>query len=303
MKQNELFGGFSGVKAVDEIKELEETMEGLLEISPGARGDALYALLSGLLHQGEVLCYLRKVLAAAEQAGGETGAGRRAAEAVRQDTLDPSTGRVRGAAWKTAREFDRLKGLLRFSRDQTGRYVARCAPDHFVLPLLGDHFFRRFGESSWAVVDEKRGVLLIREGGRPPELFLGLGGPGRSGGIPGVPPDEASGRSPAAAAGSKPFGRPSRRNAGPRGSLGEPDRENWEKLWQSYHRAVSNGDRVNPELQRRFMPRRYWKYLPEMSRGSAECSTGSQGGEDSPLNGMQGVHTQEPVYPGDPLGR
>jgi probable DNA metabolism protein len=50
-------------------------------------------------------------------------------------------------------------------------------------------------------------------------------------------------------------------------SLGQsayPDFDEWEQLWRHYHRTINNESRNNPALQRRFMPKRYWKNLPEM---------------------------------------
>jgi probable DNA metabolism protein len=43
-----------------------------------------------------------------------------------------------------------------------------------------------------------------------------------------------------------------------------PDSDEWEQLWRYYHRTINNENRNNPSLQRRFMPKRYWKNLPEM---------------------------------------
>jgi len=47
----------------------------------------------------------------------------------------------------------------------------------------------------------------------------------------------------------------------------ESDKEKsdeWEELWKHYHKTINNEDRTNPDLQRQFMPKRYWKYLPEV---------------------------------------
>jgi probable DNA metabolism protein len=44
----------------------------------------------------------------------------------------------------------------------------------------------------------------------------------------------------------------------------------WEKLWQHYHKTINNESRNNPNLQRQFMPKRYWKYLSEF--GFSETS-------------------------------
>ena len=38
----------------------------------------------------------------------------------------------------------------------------------------------------------------------------------------------------------------------------------WENLWRNYHSTINNPGRSNPDLQKQFMPKRYWKYLPEM---------------------------------------
>ncbi|MDR2313354.1 MAG: TIGR03915 family putative DNA repair protein [Spirochaetaceae bacterium] len=135
-------------------------------------------------------------------------------------------------AYKMWKEFDRLRGFLRFSPDRRGRYLARCAPDYFILPLLGDHFLLRFGSLPWAIVDEKRNLVLLRDRGKKPALYRLRHG--RTAGLD----------TPAFTA--------------------EESADPWEELWREYHRSINNTDRTNPELQRQFMPKRYWKYLPEM---------------------------------------
>lgn len=74
---------------------------------------------------------------------------------------------------RVMREFHRLCGLLRFAPKEAGgavQYIARCAPDHFILPLLMDHFFQRFGKTSWAIIDEKRNLIASSHEGNKPEL-------------------------------------------------------------------------------------------------------------------------------------
>jgi probable DNA metabolism protein len=132
---------------------------------------------------------------------------------------------VLDAAYKVWHEIDRLRGLLRFCPDEDGVYIARCAPDHFVLPALGQHFRERFGETPWAVIDEKRSLYLHCAGGGEPELFCMGDGCSFAGNTAG----------------------------------GE-----WENLWRHYHKTINNESRNNPDLQRRFMPKRYWKYLTEL---------------------------------------
>jgi probable DNA metabolism protein len=135
------------------------------------------------------------------------------------------------AAYKVKREIDRLMGLLCFSPDEQGAYIARCAPDHRVLPGLAEYFVRRFGAAPWAVIDEKRDIVLSCNGTEEPRL--------------------ESKPQPAA-------GQPAKQAE----QSGQPDQ--WEALWRHYHKTINNEDRKNPDLQRQFIPKRYWKYLSEM---------------------------------------
>jgi probable DNA metabolism protein len=115
-------------------------------------------------------------------------------------------------------------GLLRFSPDNGGVFVARFEPDHLTLPAVAQYFTDRFGETPWAVIDEKRGLCLSRDsGGKACFSFFEDG-----------------------------------ETAAP-----QPGDE-WEELWKHYHKTINNESRHNPDLQRQFMPKRYRKHLPEV---------------------------------------
>jgi probable DNA metabolism protein len=165
---------------------------------------------------------------------------RRGAEKAAAHRGDPETCAVLEAAYKAEREINRLMGFLRFSPFPSGGdslipggpvYIARCSPDHYVLPGLADHFSRRFGGCPWAVIDEKRNLALAGEGGGEARIFS-------------LTADQS----------------PASRSPGPDGNA-PPD---YEELWRNYHRSINNPDRNNPVLQRQFIPRRYRKYLPEL---------------------------------------
>jgi probable DNA metabolism protein len=193
----------------------------LRELSINAYDDFVYAWMSELPVEAEIICFGRKVLLAAGASHDRAGAERAA-----RDRADTPVQVVSEAAYKTTREIHRLMGLLRFSPGADGVYTARCAPDHFILPALADHFFKRFGESPWVIVDEKRRLCLTRLPGEEPRL---------------VPADTERGLS----AGGTDF---------------------WEDYWRIYHSSVNNESRKNPQLQRAFMPLRYWKYLCEFPK-------------------------------------
>lgn len=124
---------------------------------------------------------------------------------------------------KVQHEIHRMMGLLRFTPDETGTFIARCAPDYFILPALGDYFTERFGETAWAIIDEKRALRLYRQ--PPNEVKL-------------VKQDTLE---------DTPL-----------------EKDEWEDLWKHYHKIINNESRNNPDLQRQLMPKRYWKYLPEV---------------------------------------
>jgi uracil-DNA glycosylase len=131
------------------------------------------------------------------------------------------------AAYKVTHEIHRLEGLARFSPGPDGLFCAPLAPDaNIVAPLL-PYFSRRFGSEDFAIVDVKRRIAFARRGGR---IDSSLG-------------DVALAYIP-----------------GP-----ETARDEETELWRVYFKATENPARRNPNLQRRLMPLRYWRYLPEIA--------------------------------------
>lgn len=126
-------------------------------------------------------------------------------------------------------EIHRLTGLARFS-PVGGLYLAPLEPDYNVVAALLPHFSRRFGKEDFALIDLRRRLSFARRGGRF-ELAAG---------------DEALALLP----------------VGRREAASEEDEA--VRLWKRYFRAAENPSRRNPELQRRLMPRRYWRFLPEL---------------------------------------
>jgi hypothetical protein len=221
-----LIAGLYSPEGVD-FSALPENAGRLFELSANAFDAIVHAQMSELPISREIARFECKVLAAADMAtGGVVGdEQRRAAERAACDRGDPDVRTVLDAAYKVWHEIDRLRGLLRFSPDEDGVYIARCEPDHFVLPALGPHFRQRFGETPWAIIDEKRSLCLHCVRGGEPELC----------------------------------------GTGERCSIaGNTANGEWENLWRHYHKIINNESRNNPDLQRRFMPKRYWKYLTEV---------------------------------------
>ncbi|GHV88654.1 hypothetical protein AGMMS50267_10140 [Spirochaetia bacterium] len=209
----------------------------LRECCPEAYENFVLGWMSELPVERELLLFARKVIAA--NGSSNTAEGRRAAS----DRGDTAVRTVLEAAYKVSHEIDRMRGFLRFAPDERGVYAARCAPDHFVLPALAGHFLPRFGETPWAIIDERRHLALVRLLDRKPELMT---------------EDAFLSTSP-----SMDQMHPVRRTAASNAASADAA-SSWEDLWRTYHRAVNNESRKNPGLQRQFMPLRYWKYLTEL---------------------------------------
>jgi hypothetical protein len=212
----------------------------LFELSRDAFGAIVYAWMSELPVTGQIIRFGKKILASQNtitnafepsERGKFEAARRKAAHVTATDRGDFDVQTVREAAYKVWHEIHRLMGLLRFCPDENGVYIAQCEPDHFVLPALGPHFMERFGETPWAIIDNKRRLSLCCETGQT----------------------GASGRSLVFSAGT-----------GNRFSSGKRQGGEWENLWRHYHKTINNESRNNPGLQKRFMPTRYWKYLTEL---------------------------------------
>jgi probable DNA metabolism protein len=214
---------------------LLDRIEELFELSNGAYHVITSAQMYEPMTKPDLERYMHKIFDAVGKAvscstSESQSIARAAAEKAAFDRGDPIVRTVLNAAYKVDHEIHRLMGLLRFSPRSDAIWLARCAPDNYILPVFADHFTARFGEAQWAIIDEKRSLALVRLEDKKPcfgplSSFSFLS-------------DSASDSCTA--------------------------QDNWEELWRFYHQSISIENRRNPYLQIQFMPRRYWKYLPEL---------------------------------------
>jgi len=205
------------------ISVFNEPARDLFELSADAFDVFIHAWMSELPIESETVGFGRRVIAASRTAGGKKEEKRAAAERAAADHGDEDTLAVLNAAAKVQHEIHRMRGLLRFSPENDA-YISRCAPDHFILPALGEYFCARFGETAWVIIDEKRGLCLNRLYAQDAKILFF---------------DECP-------------------------SVANRSGDEWEELWRHYHKTINNESRKNPSLQRQFMPKRYWKYLNEV---------------------------------------
>ena len=210
-----------GANKLPEFKAAPE-LEKLFELSVDAYYAAIYAWLSELPITEEISRFIEKVGKAKDRV---------AAARISSDRGDPDVLTVVTTAYKVQHEIHRLIGFLRFNPALNGVYIARCSPDYFILPAMAEHFFLRFGETPWAIIDEKRKLMIYCEEGG--EVWLKP-----------VSSDDILLSSGKAAEKS--------------------NNDSWVELWRLYHQSVNNEARKNLQLQRQFIPERYRNYLPEM---------------------------------------
>ncbi len=126
---------------------------------------------------------------------------------------------------KVRREAHRMNGFVRFERADDDLFAALIAPRHNVLPLILEHFERRYADQKWVIYDTSRDYGYYFDTRETSEVRL-----------------------PRKLIESYSNGK---------------GREGYGALWKEYFDAVSIPERRNMALHLQKVPRRYWKYLPE----------------------------------------
>lgn len=133
---------------------------------------------------------------------------------------------------KVKKEAMRMLQFVRFQRTKDGLFFCGIEPRYDVLPLVVDHFQKRFADQLWLLYDLKRnyGVFYGKE--KVEEVVIS----------------------------NQQF---NRLNGQVKQDLLEQGEDFYQKLWKSYFTHINIEERKNLRLQLQHMPRRFWKYLPE----------------------------------------
>ena len=134
------------------------------------------------------------------------------------------------------REKHRMEAFVRFEHTTDDIYFARVEPDFNVLPLIGEHFRRRYQDQHWAIYDLRRGFGIYFDKSKSTASI-----PAQLQTITDL--DDAVLRDPA--------------------SIHSEDERRYQKFWQGYFVNVNIKERKNPRLHKQYLPQRYWKYLSE----------------------------------------
>ncbi|MBA1335680.1 MAG: Domain often clustered or fused with uracil-DNA glycosylase [Firmicutes bacterium] len=131
--------------------------------------------------------------------------------------------RVHKISQRVNGERHRMMGLIRFRCLEGNIYYAPISPQYNIVGLVIPHFLDRFPGQNWIIHDVNRKIGVFYNG----ETW----------------------------------------------SLGDMDLENeielsngeklYQSLWKEYFKSIAIKDRVNPKLQKRNLPVRYWRFLIE----------------------------------------
>ncbi|SFU92005.1 TIGR03915 family putative DNA repair protein [Pontibacter akesuensis] len=143
----------------------------------------------------------------------------------------PCVLQVQQAAKQVHREKHRMEAFVRFQKTADDLFYATISPDFNVLPLVIQHFEKRYADQRWAIYDTRRryGAFYDLQAVSLVQLEL-----------------PAHQRHAALATEAK-----------------HADEDGYQHLWQVYFDHVNIPERKNPKLHLRHVPRRYWKYLSE----------------------------------------
>lgn len=128
-------------------------------------------------------------------------------------------------------EVQKYLGLIRFSKLKDDTFYAPIEPVHNVVPLVISHFKRRLADQKFVIHDVNRKIAAIYDL--------------KTANIVQLEPEK---------------------------DLIEDRNQNkylhseeliYQNLWVTFYRSVNIEERKNPRCQMSFMPKRYWKYLPE----------------------------------------
>ncbi|WP_333638375.1 TIGR03915 family putative DNA repair protein [Tissierella praeacuta] len=124
---------------------------------------------------------------------------------------------------KVGKEKHRMLGLARFKQLENGILYSSIEPDYNIVGLLAPHFKSRMMNENWVIHDVKRGIAVFYN----KEEWV-------------IKDMEINSS-----------------------LIVKEDEEQYQELWKAYFKSIAIQNKINPSLQKRCMPVRYWKHLVE----------------------------------------
>ncbi len=150
---------------------------------------------------------------------------------IEENFIEPCVLKLAQLNKQIGREVHRMHAFVRFQRTTDGLFVAVVDPDFNVLPLIGDHFEKRYPAQHWVIYDTRRHYGLYYKNHRTEYVTF---------------PAEAHLRL--------------RQQA--KDALAT-DEDQYQTLWKDYFKSITIPERRNMKVHLQHVPKRYWKYLTE----------------------------------------
>ncbi len=124
---------------------------------------------------------------------------------------------------KVSGERHRILGLIRFKQLKNGIFYSSIEPDHNIVGLVAPYFVSRMTNENWVIHDVKRGIGAFYDGIEWVIKDIEI-------------KDDL---------------------------VLKENEEEYQGLWKTYFKSIAIETKINPKLQKRCMPMRYWKHLVE----------------------------------------
>lgn len=145
---------------------------------------------------------------------------------------DPTVVEVVQLFRKVMKETERVRQFVRFQKTEDGIYFASFDPQYNVIALTVKHFEARFADQPWIIYDTRRKFGYYYDLNSVSEIRFGDSHI-----------DPITGKLDE--------------------SVLAEDEKLFQTLWKNYFNHIAIKERTNLKLQKKFLPKRYWKYLPE----------------------------------------
>ena len=150
---------------------------------------------------------------------------------VENDYSHPDVLMMKQTAKKVDREKHRMEAFVRFALTKDQLYYSIIQPDYNVLPLISNHFEKRYADQRWLIYDCIRKYGLYYDLEKVEEVSMNF--------------------------------ETDLNNKESLKAIYDENEELYQTLWQQYFTSVNIKARKNMKLHIQHMPKRYWRYLVE----------------------------------------
>ena len=150
---------------------------------------------------------------------------------IENDYSHPDVLMMKQTAKKVDREKHRMEAFVRFQLTKDQLYYSIIQPDYNVLPLISNHFEKRYADQLWLIYDCIRKYGLYYDLEKVEEVSMNF--------------------------------ETDLNNKEALKAIYDENEGLYQALWQQYFQSVNIKARKNMKLHIQHMPKRYWRYLVE----------------------------------------